>query len=49
MKLSAMKVDPALTEQGDWVENIPDLLGIGVKARGTNNGDYRALEAKLVS
>jgi hypothetical protein len=49
MKLSAMKVDPALTAQGDWVENIPDLLGIGVKARGTNNGDYRALEAKLVS
>jgi hypothetical protein len=23
MKLSAMKVDPALSELGDWVENIP--------------------------
>jgi hypothetical protein len=23
MKLSAIKIDPALTEQGDWVENIP--------------------------
>ena len=48
MKLSAMKIDPALSEQGDWVENIPDLPGIRIKARGTNNGDYRALEAKLV-
>ena len=48
MKLSAIKIDPALTEQGDWVENIPDLPGIRIKARGTNNSDYRALEARLV-
>jgi hypothetical protein len=48
MKLSAMKIDPALSEQGDWVENIPDLPGIRIKARGTNSSDYRALEAKLV-
>jgi hypothetical protein len=48
MKLSAIKIDPALSEQGDWVENIPDLPGIRIKARGTNNSDYRALEAKLV-
>jgi hypothetical protein len=44
MKLSAMKIDPALSEKGDWVENIPDLPGICIKARGTNNSDYRALE-----
>jgi hypothetical protein len=25
MKLSGMKIDPALSEQGDWVENFPDL------------------------
>jgi hypothetical protein len=43
-----MKIDPALSEQGDWVENIPDLPGIRIKARGSNNSDYRALEAKLV-
>jgi len=49
MKLSAMKVDPVLTEQGDWVENITDLLGIRIKARGTNNSDCRSFEAKLVS
>jgi hypothetical protein len=48
MKLSATKIDPALSEQGDWVENIHDLPGIRIKARGTNNSDYRALEAKLV-
>jgi hypothetical protein len=48
MKLSAMKIDPALSEQDDWAENIPDLPGIRIKARVTNNGDYRAPEAKLV-
>jgi len=48
MKLSATKVDSALIEQGDWVENIPDLPGIRIKARGTNNADYRMLEGKLV-
>lgn len=48
MKLSATKVDSALSEQGDWVEHIPDLPGIRIKARGTNNKDYRILEAKLV-
>jgi hypothetical protein len=48
MKLSAIKVDSALIEQGDWVENIPDLPGIRIKARGTNNADYRLLEGKLV-
>jgi len=48
MKLSALKVDSALIEQGDWVDGIPDLPGIRIKARGTNNTDYRILEAKLV-
>ena len=48
MKLSALKVDSAVIEQGDWVENIPDLPGIRIRARGTNNSDYRILEAKLV-
>jgi hypothetical protein len=48
MKLSAIKVDSKLAEQGDWVDGIPDLPGIRIKARGTNNTDYRILEAKLV-
>lgn len=48
MKLSAMKSDSVLAEAGDWVENIPDLPGIRIKARGTNNVDYRVLEGRLV-
>jgi hypothetical protein len=48
MKLSSIKIDSKLAEQGDWVDGIPDLPGIRIKARGTNNTDYRLLEAKLV-
>lgn len=48
MKLSSIKVDSALIEQGDWVDGIPDLPGIRIKARGTNNVDYRILEGKMV-
>lgn len=48
MKLSSLKVDSVAIEQGDWVENIPDLPGIRIKARGTNNADYRLLEGKLL-
>lgn len=48
MKLSSIKVDSALAEQGDWVDGIPDLPGIRIKARGTNNVDYRILEGKMV-
>lgn len=50
MKLSDIKVDSAQIEskQGDWVENIPDLVGIRIRARAANNADYRLLEAKLV-
>jgi hypothetical protein len=48
MKLSAMKVDSAFAEQGSWVDGIPDVPGIRIKARGANNSDYRVLEAKLI-
>ncbi len=48
MKISAIKVDSVLIEQGDWVDGIPDLPGIRIKARGTNNVDYRILEGKMV-
>lgn len=48
MKLSTSKVDSTLIEQGDWVDGIPDLPGIRIKARGTNNSDYRILEGKMV-
>lgn len=48
MKLSSTQVDSALIESGDWVDNIPEMVGIRIKARGTNNSDYRILEGKLV-
>lgn len=48
MKLSAIAVDTAVIEQGDWVDNIPDLPGIRIKAKGTNNAAYRLLERKLL-
>jgi hypothetical protein len=37
-----------LIEQGDWVDSIPNMPGIRIKARGINNRDYRMLEAKLI-
>ncbi|WP_316172411.1 hypothetical protein [Bradyrhizobium sp. SZCCHNRI2049] len=48
MKLSDIAVNPALIEQGDWVDNLPDMPGIRIKARGMGNADYRKLEAKLI-
>jgi len=43
-----MKVNSVLTEQGSWVDNIPDLPGIRMKARGANNSEYLVLAAKLI-
>ena len=48
MKLSAIAVDTKLIEQGDWVDDLPEMPGICIKARGTGNSDYRKLEAKLI-
>lgn len=47
MKLSAVKNDSRLAEQGDWVDKIPNLPGVRLKVRGAHNSDYRVLEAKL--
>jgi hypothetical protein len=48
MKPAAMKVNSALAEQGSWVDSIPDLPGIRIKARGANNSDCRVLRANLI-
>jgi hypothetical protein len=49
MKLSDIKVDSARIEsrEGEWVDEIPELPGIRIKARAANNADYRLLESKL--
>jgi hypothetical protein len=48
MKLSDIAVNPVLIEQGDWVDNLPDMPGVRIKARGLGNADYRKLEARLI-
>ena len=50
MKLSDIKIDHKRGESklGEWVNSIPDLPGIRIRARGTNNSDYRIREAQLV-
>lgn len=48
MKLSSTVVDSAAIERGEWVDVIPGLAGVRIKARGTNNADYRNLESQLV-
>lgn len=48
MKLSAIKTDPDRIEGGGWVDDIPNLPGVRIKARGIGNKDYRVLEGKLL-
>lgn len=48
MKLSDVKVDVQKQEQGAWVSNIPELQGVRLQVRGTNNSDWRKLSARLI-
>ena len=49
MKLSAIRINSAMREQGQWIDNIPDLGGVKLKVRGVDNTDARRLRAKLVA
>lgn len=49
MKLSGNKIDVVKREQGDWVDNIPELQGVRVKVRGMGNKDWARMEARLVN
>lgn len=49
MKLSAMKIDSTKQEQGDWVDNIPELLGVRFKTRGMNNKAWRKMSQTLMA
>ena len=46
MKLSAVKVDSDVIEQGEWVDH-PFVPGVEVKVRGVGNADFRRLAPKL--
>lgn len=49
MKLSALKIDAAKLEKGDWVGDIPDLGDIRLKVRGIGNADHRRRRGELVA
>jgi hypothetical protein len=48
MKLTDLEIDVDKLEQGDWVENIPDMGDLRLKVRGSENADFRALQQKLL-
>lgn len=48
MKISELKVDVVRQEQGDWVDNIPEMQGVRLKVRGTMNKDWRKLFQRLL-
>jgi hypothetical protein len=49
MKLNEIKETGQKIEQGAWVEDLPNLPGVAIKARGTFNSDYNRLLQKLRS
>lgn len=49
MKLSGLKINAKVAEQGAWVDNIPELGEIRLKVRAAGNRDWRRLQAKLIA
>lgn len=48
MKITELAVDADRAENGAWVDDIPEVEGLRLKVRGTNNKDWRKLQAKLM-
>ncbi len=38
-----------LVEEGRWVDNIPELAGVRLKVRGSNNKDWRRMAQRLIN
>jgi hypothetical protein len=49
MKMSDIKIDVAKQEEGDWVDDIPELEGVRFKVRGAQNRDWRKLNIRLIN
>ncbi len=49
MKISELEVDQKLIEEGKWVSNIPELTGVRLKVRGSNNRDWRRMAQRLIN
>jgi hypothetical protein len=47
MKLSESVVNVQAIEDGAWVDNIPELPGVRIKTRGSNNKAWRRKSASL--
>lgn len=47
MRLGDQKIDPIKLEQGDWVENIPEMGDLRLKVRGTRNKDWNRMQRVL--
>jgi hypothetical protein len=47
MKLSAVAIDPVAHEEGEWVDNIPEMGDLRLKVRGFGNSDWRRHASKL--
>jgi hypothetical protein len=48
MKLTELAVDNDRAENGAWVDDIPELQGLRLKVRSSQNADWRRLQAKLM-
>lgn len=49
MKISELEVDQKIVEEGKWVSNIPELPGVRLKVRGSQNKDWRRMAQRLVN
>ena len=49
MKIEDISVDTKLVEEGAWVSDIPELEGVRLKCRGSDNKDWRRMAARLVN
>lgn len=47
MKLNEVAIDVDRGENGAWVDDIPELQGLRLKVRSSQNNDWRKLLAKL--
>lgn len=47
MRLGEQKIDPIKLEQGDWVENIPEMGDLRLKVRGARNKDWVRMQGVL--
>lgn len=48
MRLTEQKIDPIKLEQGDWVDNIPEMGDLRLKVRGARNRDWTRLQGRLL-